>query len=310
VTGNAWRPDDRRFLFVTGKGGVGKTTVCAAMASALAARDKRVLIAMCQAKERISTMFGSSAVGADIVPVGKNVWAVNIQPEHALEEYGSMILKIRALYSTVFQNRYVRSFFRAVPGLYDWSMLGKAWYHTTEVDREGRPRFDVVLLDAPATGHGLDMLRVPKVILEVVPPGILRRDAEKAWETFRDARRTSIVVVTIPEELPTSETLDLTRAIRNELGLDVGALVINRTLERLFSAEEQAALERATSSPDAREPGDQALVAGARRAVRERVQIENLARLDGVKTLERIVLPELYEEVASPTAVHRLAARF
>src|SRR5262245_62877505 len=100
-----WRPDDRRFLFITGKGGVGKTTVSAAMAVALASRGKRVLIAMCNAKERISAMFGSVAVGPDIVSVGQNVWAVNIEPERALEEYGGMMLKIRALYSTVFQNR-------------------------------------------------------------------------------------------------------------------------------------------------------------------------------------------------------------
>src|SRR3984885_3604957 len=79
---------DKRFVLVTGKGGVGKTTVCAAEALALAAQGKRVLVAMCNAKERLSTMLGSPPIGADVVPVAAGVWAVNMNPDKALEEYG------------------------------------------------------------------------------------------------------------------------------------------------------------------------------------------------------------------------------
>src|SRR5579863_8902109 len=123
--------DDRRFLIVTGKGGVGKTTVCAAEALALAARGGRVLVAMCNAKERLSTMLGSELIGSDVKLVARNVWAVNIDPEKAVEEYGRMMLKVPALARALFDNRYTRTFFRAVPGVYEWSMLGKAWWHTT-----------------------------------------------------------------------------------------------------------------------------------------------------------------------------------
>src|ERR1700734_2563100 len=89
---------DKRFVLVTGKGGVGKTTVCAAEALALAARGKRVLVAMCNAKERLSAMLGSDLIGNQVVSVGQNIWAVNMEPEAALEEYGLMMLKSRALY--------------------------------------------------------------------------------------------------------------------------------------------------------------------------------------------------------------------
>src|SRR5262249_60186474 len=130
-------------------------------------------------------------------------------------------------------------FCRAVPGLYEWSMLGKAWFHTTEVRADGSPRFDVVLLDAPATGHGLDMLRVPKVILDVVPPGVLRRDAETAWAMFRDARQSGVVVVTLPEEMPTTETIELVEDVR-ELGLPILELVINGVVPPLFSQIERS----------------------------------------------------------------------
>src|SRR5580704_16140595 len=84
---------DKRFVIVTGKGGVGKTTVCAAEALALAAQGKRVLVAMCNAKERLSTMLGSAQIGADVTAVATNVWAVNMQPEKALEEYGILVLR-------------------------------------------------------------------------------------------------------------------------------------------------------------------------------------------------------------------------
>src|SRR3982751_3099211 len=186
--------DDRRFLIVTGKGGVGKTTVCAAEALAIAHKGKRVLVAMCNAKERLSAMLGSDLVGNEVMPVAPNVWAVNMEPETAMEEYGLLTLKSRTLYKLLFDNKYVRTFFRAVPGLQEWSLLGKAWWHTTETRDDGRFKYDVVILDAPATGHGLDMLRVPKVIVDVVPPGLLRRDAERAMEMFRDPKTAAVVL--------------------------------------------------------------------------------------------------------------------
>src|ERR1700760_1471404 len=156
---------DKRFVLVTGKGGVGKTTVCAAEALALSAKGKRVLVAMCNAKERLSVMLGSAPIGADVVPGARDVGAVNMLPEKALEEYGVLVLRSRALSKTLFDNAYVRTFLRAVPGMQEWTMLGKAWWHTTETLPDGSFKYDVVILDAPATGHGLDMLRVPKVII-------------------------------------------------------------------------------------------------------------------------------------------------
>src|SRR5450631_3176096 len=104
--------DGRRFLIVTGKGGVGKTTVAATYASALAAKGKRVLVAMCNAKERLSTMLGGDLIGTEVILVAPNIWAVNMTPEIALEEYGMLALKSKALYSLLFDNRYVRVFFR------------------------------------------------------------------------------------------------------------------------------------------------------------------------------------------------------
>jgi anion-transporting ArsA/GET3 family ATPase len=310
-----WRADDRRFIFVTGKGGVGKTTVSAALARALAARGKRVLIAMCNAKERISSMFASELVGPDIVHIAPNIWAVNTEPEHAFEEYGRMMLKVPGLYRVVFHNKYIRSFLPAVPGLSEWAMLGKAWFHTTEVDAEGRHRFDVVLLDAPATGHGLDMLRVPKVIVEIVPPGILRRDAERAWKMFTDPAQTAVLIVTLPEELPVTETLELIAAIDDDLRLPIGALVVNGVLPVLFSEDEARGLvtllaEPSESAASANPSGADGIRAAARRAAEERAQAASLARLVAGTGLPRIHLPYLFEDASAPAAIERLSANF
>ena len=306
---------DRRLLFVTGKGGVGKTTVAAALALSLAARDKRVLIAMCNAKERLSTMLGSDLIGPDVLAVRPNVWAVNIEPERAMEEYGLLTLKSKALYKLLFDNKYVRAFFRAVPGLHEWAMLGKAWWHTTETRADGSPRFDVVIVDAPATGHGLDMLRVPKVITEIVPPGILRRDAEIAWAMFQDPERTGVVVVTLPEELPVTETLELTHALEGELQMPLARVVVNAVLPPLFDKEERASLETlpappAFSPPEEGESAAETLLsAGRMRAVRERVQAESIARLERALPLAPSFLPYILGDAATPGAIAELARR-
>ncbi len=299
--------EGKRFIIVTGKGGVGKTTVCAAEALALAAKGKRVLIAMCNAKERLSVMLGSDLIGSEVKSVAPNVWAVNMDPEVALEEYGAMILKSRALFKLLFDNKYVRTFFRAVPGMQEWSMLGKAWWHTTEKDESGRARFDVVILDAPATGHGLDMLRVPKVIVDVVPAGILRRDAERAWTMFQDPAMCGVVLVTLPEEMPTSETIELARALRNELKLPIGKIVVNAVLPPLFSREERATLEALQVRGDSL--GEAALCSGRDRATRERVQAESLARLSKELPIAPSFLPLLFEDAANLAAIRELSKR-
>jgi anion-transporting ArsA/GET3 family ATPase len=298
---------DKRFVLVTGKGGVGKTTVAAAEAVALARSGKRVLVAMCNAKERLSAMLGVPSIGPDVVPAGENIWAVNMQPEKALEEYGVLVLHSRALYKTLFDNAYVRKFLRAVPGMQEWSMLGKAWWHTTEKRKDGSFKYDVVILDAPATGHGLDMLRVPKVIIDVVPAGLLRRDADRAWALFQDRQTCAIVLVTLPEEMPTTETIELSQALTG-MGLPIARVIVNAVLPPLFAPAERASLE-ALPPFTASSAGDVAVLAARDRATRERVQAESMQRLSASFPDPPASLPLLFTETANPAAIEELAKR-
>lgn len=297
--------DSLRFLFVTGKGGVGKSTVTAALAVALAGRGRRVLVTSTDAKERLSLLLGAPPLEPEVRELAPRIWGVRLEPAVALREYGAMILKSRALTSAVFDSRYTRGFFAGVPGLSEWAMLGKAWYHATEELPSGAPRFDTVLFDAPATGHGLDMLRVPRIIVELVPPGVLRRDAERAWAMFQDPRQSGVVVVTLAEDMPANETVELCQALRGELGLPLARIVVNALVEPLFTEAERAALLQPRELDRAR-PGAEAIACGVRRAIRERVQEESLTKLRALGG-DRLELPLLFDYAPGLPTVRRLS---
>jgi Anion-transporting ATPase len=297
--------DRQRFLFVTGKGGVGKTTVTAALARSLARSGRRVLVAVPGPKERLSRLYASAPLTPNITQVAPGICAVLLVPEAAFIEYGKMVLKSQRLVDALFENKYVQGFFRGAPGLKEWAQLGKAWYHSIETRADGRPRFDTVLFDAPATGHGLDMLRVPKVITELAPPGVLRTDADRAWDMFQDPAQSGVLVVTLAEEMPTNETFELVGALRDELSLPISGLVVNSLLPELWSTPERDML-RALPEPEGRGAAALVLGAGIRRAAGEEVQIESLARLRELG-LPMLTLPRLIGGADRPEAVEELA---
>ena len=297
----------RRFLFVTGKGGVGKTTVVAALAERFARAGKRVLVAETSRKEHLSTLFGRSSLPTQITELSPRLFGVLLDADVALKEYGTIVLKSERLVGALFDNKLVRGFFHGAPGLKEWAALGKAWYHSTEVLADGSPRFDVVILDAPATGHGLDMLRVPKTIIELSPPGVLRTDAERAWTQFRDPAQSGVIVVSLPEEMPTNETLELCSALQGELGLPLLALVVNQVVPEIFGLPERDQLAN-LDEPSEADAASLALGAGIRRAAREQVQSQSLARLTAVRVPLR--LPFLAEGASSPSAITKLVAAF
>lgn len=286
---------DHEFLFVCGKGGVGKTTVSAALGLAAASKGKKTLVAMANAKERLSNLLDVPPIGDEVVTVAPNLDAVNMTPSSALREYGMMILKIRALYEAIFENRLVRAFLRGTPGVEAWAMLGKAYFHAVGHGPEGKGDYDLVILDAPATGHGLDMLRVPQVIVDVAPPGLLRREAERALSLLRDPARSGIVVVTLLEEMPVSETLELHQALSEELKMPVPAVVLNQVLPKLFPASEREAFRKLHERIDEGSPLTSLAEAARIRTGRETVQELSLSRLiSKLPDIPRVSLPHLF----------------
>lgn len=301
---NSVSPFERRFVFVTGKGGVGKTTVSASWARSASRAGQRVLLAVTDPSAYREILPGARWQEDPTLYQG-GLFTVHIQPDAALKEYGRLLIKPRLARQALFDNRYVQGFLTAVPGLPQWAVLGKAWYHTTELEG-GAPRFDSVIFDAPATGHAVEMLRLPRVITEVAPAGLLRRDAELAWRMLQDPKQSAVMLVTLPEELPTNEAIELAASITDELSLPIGAVVLNRMRTIVFDADERERLAP-FASLEAKHPGDAALRAAATRAIQEGIQLESCARLKKLAA-PLIELPDLESTTSGAPLVDALAA--
>ena len=217
---------DRRLILVVGKGGVGRSTVAAAIAGQCAQRGRRTLLFETNANDRFGSYFDRPAVGTDVTELAPNLYAVNTNPAAALAEYGLMILKFKSVYEMVFENRITRAFLRAVPGLDDYALLGKAWFHSEEQKR-GKPVWDTIVFDMPASGHAATMLRIPSVIIDTVPEGPLTRDARTINALLSDPARTAAVLVTLAEEMPVNEAIEL-EAKLSSIGIVAQHVICNQ----------------------------------------------------------------------------------
>lgn len=256
---------DRRLLLVTGKGGVGKSTVSAALALLAARAGKRVLVCEVNAQERIAPLLGAPPAGPAIREALPGLFTVDVTPQDSMREYGLMVLKFRTIYDAVFENRVVRYFLKAIPSLAELVMLGKI-LHEARAEEHGRPRWDVVVVDAPATGHAVQLFRVPAVLMDTVPAGPLRRDAEWMRDLLLDPAMTALSIVTLPEEMPVNESIELDAQVREVLGIPRGFLFVNALPEVRFSPAERERLDRLGAEPPPLGPAARAAALQARRA--------------------------------------------
>lgn len=233
---------DTRLRFVTGKGGVGRSVVALAMAHLAHSKGRRVLYCEINAPQSAARLMGLAPLNGDLRQVAEGLFMVNITPQDAIREYALMTLKFKALYNTVFENRVVKYFLRAVPSLAEFVTLGKIWFHEQERE-DSRPRFDTIIIDAPATGHLISLLRVPRVFEEMVPGGPLKSSALDMRRMLEDPRRTKLDVVTLPEEMPINEALEITRAAERFHFATRGLTVINRVVPDLPAALISRALD-------------------------------------------------------------------
>ncbi len=228
----------RKLVLFSGKGGVGKTTIASAFALSCARRGERTLLMELNTKDKVSLMFGAGHVGPEIREIEDNLFAVNVTPDAAQEEYAVMILKLRVVYRAVFENKIMRAFLKAIPGLNELVMLGKAYYHVIEENDDGTPTWDKIVVDAPATGHGIFLLQIPSVITSILGSGHLYEEAERILNVMQDPKLTAINLVTLPEEMPVNETEMLLESVRDELKMPLGYVIINALYPQLFSEEE------------------------------------------------------------------------
>ena len=235
MSGSARSLLERRLVIVTGKGGTGKTTVAAALALAAAGAGRRVLVAEMGRDEQIPRLFEP-----DPQPVGyagrelrPGLSAMCIDPFSALGEYLGLQLGARSVVDFMLRNRSFRQLMEAAPGWRELITLGKVW-HLEQKGGEGGPLFDLVVVDAPATGHGVTFLDVPRVVVSAVRAGPLRRHSQAVEDLIEDPERCVLLPVTLAEELPARETTELVERLRSGVGIAVDRVVVNAVFPRPF----------------------------------------------------------------------------
>src|SRR4051812_3652078 len=264
-------------LVVTGKGGVGKSTVAAALGMAATARGLRTIVAEVAARDDVSRALGGP--GAPVFQerdLGAGLHHISIDPESALEEYIKDQLP-RGVADLLASSRMFSYLVAATPGLRELLTVGKVW-ELAQPDRRtpGAHPYDLVVLDAPATGHGVAVLTAPGTLATAARMGPVARQGGIIHGMLADPERTGIVAVATAEEMPVNETLTLRRALRDDLPpQDLVAVVVNGVLPTRFRGAEARALDTAAAAA----PASRALRAARAEAARARAHRGQLSRL-------------------------------
>ena len=238
---------DLRLVFVTGKGGVGKTTVAAGLAQLAAEHGRRVLVCEIDAKGDIPALF--EAPPADFAPreVSPGVWAMSMDTEASLREYLKLHLRIPVVGRIGPLAKAFDFVATAAPGVREILTVGKLCWEVRE------HHYDLVVVDAPASGHVVGQLAAPQAINDLVKVGTIRSQTDWMLDILSDPHRTGLVAVCTPEEMPVSETLELERRVREETTVRTAAVVVNRVLPELFGQREEEIFEQLRSHAVERE---------------------------------------------------------
>lgn len=300
----------RHLLFVTGKGGVGKTTVAAAIADLAARQGKRVLVCEMDAKGAIADVFEVDSLSFEPTEVQPRLHAMAMNTEDSLREYLRVVARIPLVGRIGPLARTFDFVADAAPGVKEILAIGKVCYEVRE------RHYDLVVVDAEASGHIVAQIDAPRAIRELVQVGPVREQTEWMLAILGDPARTGLIVVTTPEEMPITETIELVDRVRSTTDVDVAAVIANRVLPRWFSAtdadvfqrmcadEPQAVLSSAVGSK-ASAVFEAARLAEARRTVAEGY----LDRLRGAipDDLPIVVVPELFTKASGRRVVSLVA---
>jgi anion-transporting ArsA/GET3 family ATPase len=293
---------DKRLVFVTGKGGVGKTTVAVALGLRAAAEGKRAIVCEVSAQENASRIFEHTEVGFHEVEMAENLWSISIDPDESMREYVLLQLKVRAMRDMLFRSRIFNYLAAATPGLKELVTIGKIW-ELAQLDRKvkrGR-KYDLVIVDAPATGHGIGFLQTPRTFAAIARVGPIHSQAQELDRLITDQEHTGVAIVALPEEMPVNESAALERDLRAEVGVAVDRVYMNGLYPERFTNEEAERLDALAEEENGSvRAAARAALSEHNRARSQRAQLARLRRRveTPVKTLPFLFEPELDVEAA------------
>jgi anion-transporting ArsA/GET3 family ATPase len=300
---------DRRLVFVTGKGGTGKTSVATGLAVLAARHGRRVLLCEAEATQAFPAFLDTEPTRFAEREVSPGLWAMSMDTEASLKEYLRLQLRIPLLARLGPLARTFDFMASAAPGVKEILVVGKLCWEVRAA------HYDLVVVDAPASGHVVGQLTAPEAIRELVKVGPVREQTAWMLDILADPARTGVVVVTTPEEMPVNETVELAARLRDETVVDLAAVVVNRLLPELFSRGEEEVFQHlrqpaaVAALSDAAGGPVQPVLDGADLAVRlRRSRAAQLAALRRhLSDVELLYVPEMFDRTVGMTATVHMA---
>lgn len=292
---------ERRLVFVLGKGGVGRSTVATALGVLAARRGARAIVVEVSARGDVPRLLGRSGEAGVETELRRGLWTLAVDPRVALVEYLRDQLPGRALAELVSSSTAFGYVAAATPGLRELLIAGKLWELAQDQRRpaDAQP-YDVVIVDAPATGHGLALLEAPGTFASAAQIGPIARQAAIIADTLRDRSQTAMAAVAIPEQAAVDELIDLRERLQGRLD----AVLVNAVAPVRFSAADASLLREARERPGLAPPLREALTVALADEERGRAERVQLARLGDAFELPLITAPELEEPALEELADH------
>ncbi|HEY7967096.1 MAG TPA: ArsA-related P-loop ATPase [Solirubrobacteraceae bacterium] len=267
---------ERRLVFLLGKGGVGRSTLAAAFGVLAARRGLRAIVVEVSGRGDVPRLFGRGGESGVELELSPGLWTLDVDPRQALEEYLRDQLPLRLLADAIGSSATFGYVAAATPGLRELLTIGKIWeLAQTERRTPGAAVYDVVVVDAPATGHGLALLAAPRTFADAAAAGPIARQGRRIAATLADRRLTALAAVATPESAAVEELLELRRTLDGRMD----AVLANAVVAERFSAADALALRGAHAQPKLSAPARGALATAIAEDALARAQRAQLARL-------------------------------
>ncbi|MBF0395795.1 MAG: ArsA family ATPase [Desulfobacterales bacterium] len=234
---------DKRLIFVLGKGGVGKTTIAASLGLAAHKLGKKVLLLEVGDADSIGALINNTTLPFYPKEIYPKLWGARINPRVVIEDYVYVQVGFTFIASRITKSKIFDHLVDVAPGLKEVMTLGQIWRWDQEIEN-GNNRFDITIIDAPATGHGLGMLRVLPALIDMINFGPIAEQSKVVLNLLKNQEKTWITLVTLPEELPVNEAIEFRDVAEKELNMPVNVTFINGVYPEIFSIQEQEEIDK------------------------------------------------------------------